>query len=165
MSVLTVTEMSHGFGARTIFQDVSFRLLKGEHVGLVGANGEGKSTFLDIITGKLMPDAGNVEWSSRVTVGYLDQHTVLTKGKTIREALREAFQGMFDLEAEMLKIYEDMAEASEEELAKMMDDVGEIQSILESNSFYMIDAKIEEIANGLGLRVKVQIRYIRTTLI
>ncbi|MBM7613971.1 ABC-F family ATP-binding cassette domain-containing protein [Alkaliphilus hydrothermalis] len=152
MSVLTVTEMSHGFGARKIFQDVSFRLLKGEHVGLVGANGEGKSTFLDIITGKLMPDAGNVEWSNRVTVGYLDQHTVLTKGKTIREALREAFQGMFDLEAEMLKIYEDMAEASEEELVKMMEDVGEIQSILESNSFYMIDAKIEEIANGLGLR-------------
>ncbi len=152
MSVLTVTEMSHGFGARTIFQDVSFRLLKGEHVGLVGANGEGKSTFLNIITGKLMPDAGNVEWSSRVTVGYLDQHTVLTKGKTIREALREAFQGMFDLEAEMLEIYEKMADATEEELNNMMEDVGEIQSILEGNSFYMIDSKIEEISNGLGLR-------------
>ncbi|GAB6087759.1 ABC-F family ATP-binding cassette domain-containing protein [Alkaliphilus crotonatoxidans] len=152
MSVLTVTDMSHGFGARTIFQEVSFRLLKGEHVGLVGANGEGKSTFLDIITGKLMPDAGTVEWSNRVTVGYLDQHSVLTKGKTIREALREAFQGMFDLEAEMLEIYERMADASESELTKMMEDVSEIQAILEGNSFYMIDSKIEEIANGLGLR-------------
>ncbi len=152
MSVLTVTDMSHGFGARTIFQEVSFRLLKGEHVGLVGANGEGKSTFLDIITGKLMPDAGTVEWSNRVTVGYLDQHSVLTKGKTIREALREAFQGMFDLEAEMLGIYEKMADASETELNKMMEDVSEIQGILEGNSFYMIDSKIEEIANGLGLR-------------
>lgn len=152
MSVLTVTGMSHGFGARTIFQDVSFRLLKGEHVGLVGANGEGKSTFLDIITGKLMPDEGKVEWSNRVTVGYLDQHSVLTKGKTIREALREAFQGMYDLEKEMLEIYEKMGEASEDELNRMMEDVGEIQSILEGNGFYMIDAKIEEVANGLGLR-------------
>lgn len=45
------------------FEDVSFRLLKGEHIGLVGANGEGKSTFMNIITGKLMPDEGKVEWA------------------------------------------------------------------------------------------------------
>lgn len=56
MSILNVEHLSHGFGDRAIFQDVSFRLLKGEHIGLVGANGEGKSTFMNIITGKLMPD-------------------------------------------------------------------------------------------------------------
>lgn len=54
-------------------------LLKGEHIGLVGANGEGKSTFMNIITGKLMPDEGKVEWAKNVNVGYLDQHTVLEK--------------------------------------------------------------------------------------
>lgn len=73
------------------FQDVSFRLLKGEHIGLVGANGEGKSTFMNIITGKLMPDEGKVEWAKNVNVGYLDQHTVLEKGMTIREVLKSAF--------------------------------------------------------------------------
>ncbi len=151
MSVLNVENVNHGFGARKILEDVSFRLLKGEHVGLVGANGEGKSTFLNIITGALMPDEGKVEWSNRVTVGYLDQHTVLTKGKSIRDVLREAFKGMFDLEAEMLRLYEKMGEVSDEEVAKMMDDVGEIQTILEDSGFYIIDAKIEEIANGLGL--------------
>lgn len=151
MSILNVENVSHGFGARTILEDVSFRLLKGEHVGLIGANGEGKTTFLDIITDKLMPDSGKIEWSSRVTVGYLDQHTILSKGKTIREVLRESFQGMFDLEAEMLGIYEKMADAGDDELAKMMDDVGEIQTMLEHNGFYIIDSKIEEVANGLGL--------------
>ncbi|MDR3600021.1 MAG: ABC-F family ATP-binding cassette domain-containing protein [Desulfosporosinus sp.] len=151
MSILNVESVSHGFGGRKILEDVSFRLLKGEHVGLVGANGEGKSTFLDIITGKLMPDKGDVEWSNRVTVGYLDQHTVLTKGKTIRDVLKEAFQGMFDLEAETLEIYERMGSVSENEMNKLLEDVGEIQSILENNGFYMIDTKIEEIANGLGL--------------
>ena len=85
MSVLTVEKVTHGFGARRILEEASFRLLKGEHVGLVGANGEGKSTFLNIITGQLMPDEGKVEWSRHVTVGYLDQHTILTKGKSIRE--------------------------------------------------------------------------------
>jgi ATPase subunit of ABC transporter with duplicated ATPase domains len=151
MSILNVDNVSHGFGSRKILEDVSFRLLKGEHVGLIGANGEGKSTFLDIITGKLMPDAGNVEWSNRVTVGYLDQHTVLTKGKTIRDVLRDAFKTMFELEAEMLGLYEKMADVSEDEMTKMMDDVGEIQNMLEHNGFYIIDAKIEEVANGLGL--------------
>lgn len=151
MSVLKVEKVTHGFGSRKIFEDVSFRLLKGEHVGLIGANGEGKSTFLNIITGQLMPDEGKVEWSNRVSVGYLDQHTVLTKGKSIRDCLREAFQRMFDLEAEMLAIYDKMAEATPEELTEMMEDVGDIQNILEDNGFYAIDAKIEEVANGLGL--------------
>lgn len=151
MSVLTVENVSHGFGARTILTEASFRLLKGEHVGLIGANGEGKSTFLNIITGQLTPDEGKVEWSNRVTVGYLDQHSVLTKGKTIRDVLREAFQNMFDLEAEMLGLYNEMGDATPEQVEKMMEEVGELQDMLDHGGFYMIDAKIEEVANGLGL--------------
>jgi len=151
LSVLNVENVSHGFGDRTILEDVSFRLLKGEHVGLIGANGEGKSTFLNIITGELMPDAGKVEWSSRVTVGYLDQHTRLTAGKTIREVLREAFAKLFDLEAEMQSAYEKMAFADEEEMNKLLEAVGDIQDILDHSGFYIIDARLEEVANGLGL--------------
>ena len=75
MSILNVEHLTHGFGDRAIFNDVSFRLLKGEHIGLIGANGEGKSTFMNIITGKLMPDEGKIEWAKNVRVGYLDQHT------------------------------------------------------------------------------------------
>lgn len=72
MSVLQVKNINHGFGDRAIFEDVSFRLLKGEHVGLIGANGEGKSTFMNIVTGHLMPDEGDVIWSNNVRVGYMD---------------------------------------------------------------------------------------------
>ena len=61
--ILNVENLSHGFGDRAIFNNVSFRLLKGEHIGLIGANGEGKSTFMNIVTGKLMPDEGKVEWA------------------------------------------------------------------------------------------------------
>ncbi len=151
MSVLDVRNVTHGFGARAILENVSFRLLKGEHVALIGANGEGKSTFLNIIIGSLMPDEGTVEWAKRVTVGYLDQHSALKLGTTIRENLRLAFDSLFNIEQEMLKLYEDMAEADENEVNRMMNDAAEIQTILDSSGFYFIDSKIEEIANGLGL--------------
>lgn len=151
MSVLNLENVSHGFGDRAILDDVSFRLLKGEHVGLIGANGEGKSTFLNIITGELMPDAGKVEWSSRVTVGYLDQHARLTSGKTIRDILREAFARLFDLESEMQDAYEKMATADGEKMNKLLETVGDIQDILDHSGFYTIDANVEAVANGLGL--------------
>lgn len=151
MSVLTVDNVSHGFGARAILDDASFRLNKGEHVGLVGANGEGKTTFLNIITGNLMPDAGTVSWCNHITTGYLDQHTTLAAGKTIREILREAFGHDYELEKEMLADYDKMADADETEMAKLMEDAAEIQDILEHGGFYTIDSRIEEFANGLGL--------------
>ena len=88
--ILDVRNLSHGFGDRAIFTDVSFRLLKGEHIGLIGANGEGKSTFMNIVTGALQPAEGTVEWAKNVRVGYLDQHTVLQKGMTMREVLTSA---------------------------------------------------------------------------
>ena len=127
MSILNVEHLTHGFGDRAIFDDVSFRLLKGEHIGLIGANGEGKSTFMNIITGKLMPDEGKVEWSKNVRVGYLDQHTVLEKGMTIRDVLASAFQFLFAMEQEMNAMYEKMGEATDEEMAVLMEETGVIQ--------------------------------------
>ena len=151
MSILNVEHLTHGFGDRTIFQDVSFRLLKGEHIGLIGANGEGKSTFMNIITGKLMPDEGKVEWAKNVRVGYLDQHTVLEKGMTIRQVLSSAFDFLFDMEKQMNDICDKMGTASEEELEQYMEDLGTIQDLLTMHDFYMIDAKVEEVARALGL--------------
>lgn len=151
MSILTVTHVSHSFGGRQILQDASFRLLKGEHVGLVGANGEGKTTFLDILTGKRSPDEGDVAWCSHITTGYLDQFSALEKGRTIREVLRTAFAHMYDLERELLALYDRMGDCEPEALDKLMEDVGEIQEILEQSGFYVLDAKIEEYAGGLGL--------------
>ncbi|WP_406243523.1 ABC-F family ATP-binding cassette domain-containing protein [Tissierella carlieri] len=151
MSILTVTNLSHGFGDREILKNVSFRLLKGEHVGLIGANGEGKSSFMNIITGKLEPDEGQIEWAKRVRVGYLDQHTSLEKGQSIRDVLKSAFKYLFDLEQEMQDMYLKMGDVSEDELTALLEEVGTIQDILDHNDFYIIDAKVEDIARGLGL--------------
>lgn len=151
MSILEVSKLGHGFGARTLFQDVSFRLLRGEHVGLVGSNGTGKSTFIEVITGQAQADEGTITWSKHASVGYLDQHTRLMPGMTVREVLRTAFQGLLELEEEMGRIGEAMAEADPEAMERLLEEMGDIQDHLETSGFYMIDAKVEEVAKGLGI--------------
>ncbi|WP_068775630.1 ABC-F family ATP-binding cassette domain-containing protein [Paenibacillus sp. FJAT-26967] len=151
MSFLTVEDLSHTFGDRLLFKNVSFRLLAGERVGIVGANGVGKSTLMNILTGKLLKDEGKVEWTPRIRYGYLDQHTKLTPGKTIRDVLKDAYLPLIELEKEMMVITDKMGEASPEELEVLLEQMGEIQDQLENSGFYMIDVKVEEMANGLGL--------------
>lgn len=151
MSILNVENLTHGFGDRAIFNNVSFRLLKGEHIGLIGANGEGKSTFMNIITGKLQPDEGKIEWAKNVRIGYLDQHTVLEKGMTIRDVLTSAFGFLFEWETRMNEICDKMGEADEKQLDAYMEELGTIQDLLTMHDFYMIDAKVEEIGRALGL--------------
>ncbi|KZE80047.1 heme ABC transporter ATP-binding protein [Paenibacillus elgii] len=151
MSLLTVEELSHSFGGRVLFKNVSFRLLPGEHVGLVGANGVGKSTLMNILTGNLLKDSGKVEWTPKVNYGYLDQHTKLTPGKTVREVLKDAFLPLFELEQELNGITEQMADADPDKLELLLEQMGEIQDRLENSGFYLLDVKVEEMANGLGL--------------
>ena len=153
MSILNVEHLSHSFGDRIIFDDVSFRLLKGEHIGLIGANGEGKSTFMKIVTGQLIPEEGKVEWAKHVITGYMDQTAILTKGSTIRMVLQTAFDELFEMESRMNQLYMDMADESisEAQMDEMMSEAGSLADVLNAHDFYMIDAKIDEVSRALGL--------------
>ena len=151
MSILVVENLSHSFGGRVIFEDVSFRLNRGEHVGLVGANGEGKSTFMNILTKKLEPEEGKVLWNKRVNVGYLDQHTVLDPAKTIRDVLKSAYDELYDIEQSITDDYMKMADMDEKEMNVLLEDIGERQSYLDQHDFYLIDSKIDEISRAFSI--------------
>ncbi|MFM1564826.1 ABC-F family ATP-binding cassette domain-containing protein [Helcococcus ovis] len=151
MSILTVSNLNHSYGGREILENVNFRLLKGEHVGLIGPNGEGKSSFMNIITGKLIPDTGTIEWAKFVKVGYLDQLASYEKDVTVREVLQDAFSDLFEKEARINELYMNMEDASEDELNDMMEEVGILQDIIEHRDFYVIDSKIDELANNMGI--------------
>lgn len=151
MSICTVENLTHGFGDRAIFEDVSFRLLKGEHVGLIGANGEGKSTFMSILTDHLEPDEGKITWASKVRVGYLDQHSSLKKGMSIREILQQAFGYLFENEKEILALYDEMANNPSIEMDLVLEKIGILQDTLDHHGFYTLDIRIEEVASALGL--------------
>ncbi len=106
---------------------------------------------MNIIPGKLMPDEEKIEWAKNVRVGYLDQHTVLEKGMSIRQVLASAFDFLFEMETKMNEICDKMGSASPEELELYMEELGTIQDLLTMHDFYMIDAKVEEVARALGL--------------
>ena len=106
---------------------------------------------MSIISGNLMPDEGKVEWAKNVRVGYLDQHTALEKGMTIRDVLASAFDFLYEMENQMNEICDKMGTASEAELENYMEELGTIQDLLTMHDFYMIDSKVEEVARALGL--------------
>ena len=153
MSILTVEHLSHSFGGRVIFEDVSFRMNRGEHIGLVGANGEGKSTFMNILTRKLEQEEGKVIWAKRVKAGYLDQHTVLEKGKSIGEVLSSAYNELFDIEQSINDDYMKMCDMSEEEMNELLEDIGSRQENLELHAFYLIDSKVAAVARAFDLDI------------
>ena len=140
--ILEVSNLSHGFGDRAIFDNVSFRLLKGEHIGLVGANGEGKSTFMNIVTGSLQPDEGKVTWAKNIKVGYLDQHTVLEKGLTIGDVLRSAFERLFAMEQRINEICDEMGNVTDDDkMNELLEEMGTLQDLLDSHDFYITGTK------------------------
>jgi len=150
MSILTSENLSFGFGEKTILNKVSFRLLKGDHAGLVGVNGCGKTTFLDILTGKLVPDEGCINFSTS-NIGYLDQHSQLEDNLTIRECLKSAFSDLYKKEEKLIHISNEMAKVDEYRAEPLLRKYGRLQDELLANDFYMIDSLIDNVASGIGL--------------
>jgi ATPase subunit of ABC transporter with duplicated ATPase domains len=151
MSILSIENMSHSFGDRILFNNVSFRLLKGEHIGLIGANGEGKSTFMKIITNKILPDGGTIEWNSKFTIGYMDQLVDLQEGITTLDFLKEAFSNLFQIENKINNLYIELGNMNEKEMNKTLNKISAMQEKLEKDEFYSINSKIHATAAGLGI--------------
>jgi ATP-binding cassette subfamily F protein uup len=110
--LVSAQELAHSFGARALFESVSFTLSDGDRVGLIGPNGAGKSTLLKILAGALSADRGLVAARAGLRVGYLAQIPVLTPGATVRDVLREAL-GAGDDEARVDELLAKMDLASD----------------------------------------------------
>ncbi len=152
MSILSVNNLTHTFDGKILFEKASFSVNNREHIGIVGFNGAGKSTFINIIAGNLTQDEGEVLWQNSTRFGYLDQHANIDRSLTIMEYLKQSFNHLIELEARMNKMYEDMATIEDmDEMEKLCIKTANMQDRLTESGYYEMEATIKKVANGLGV--------------
>lgn len=147
MSLLEIEGLTHSFGENVLYKNAGFTLNRGEHIGIVGQNGTGKSTLIKICTEQIMPDSGRVIWQPNLTIGYLDQYAEIDHSITMKDFLKTAFTKLFEIEAQVMQLYEKAADGD----SKSLELAAHYQEQLETYDFYSIDTAIERVANGLGL--------------
>ena len=152
MSVLTITNLTHIFDNKQLFLDANLTVNNGEHIGIVGLNGAGKSTFMNIITGKLSQDGGEIKWLNGIRWGYLDQHATIDKTLTVIEYLKTSFQYLYDLNASLEELYKEMeTELDPDKLDALITKTSKMQDRLQDANFYDLEAEIKKVATGLGI--------------
>lgn len=152
MSVLTIKGLTHIFDSKTLFEDADLSVNNGEHIGVVGLNGAGKSTFMNIITGRLSQDAGEIKWLNTIRWGYLDQHADIDRSQSVMEYLQGSFDHLYKLNEQLEQIYTDMAsEEDPDKLDRLVNKSSVMQEKLDDSGFYDLDSKIKKVANGLGV--------------
>lgn len=147
MSLLEIEGLTHSFGENLLYKNAGFTLNRGEHIGIVGQNGTGKSTLIKICTEQIIPDSGRIVWQPNATIGYLDQYAEIDHTLTMKEFLKSAFTKLFEMEAQALQLYEKAADGD----MKSLELAARYQEQLEAHDFYSIDTAIDRVANGLGL--------------
>jgi ATP-binding cassette subfamily F protein 3 len=157
--MITVSGLSKSFGGRTLFEGVTFKLLPGRRVALVGGNGVGKTTLLEIIVGDQQPDAGEVHIGRGTRIGYLPQElTEQVDGSVIEEVLRGAAH-VTDLEQQLLRLAEDVAatgpdgsDPDPDGHQRSLEAYGEAQHRFETMGGYGVESEARRVLAGLGFR-------------
>ncbi len=150
--LLTVENLSLTFDKKKLFQNASFRVLPNEKIGVVGNNGVGKTTLIQVLCGKVIPDSGSITFDQSIRVGYLDQYMKVDKQISIDAYVKQAFSHLYDQEQQMNQYLDALNETSDEILMdRYVRLTTQIREELERNDFYAVDSKIGRIVSGLGI--------------
>ncbi len=151
MIVLEAKGLAQSFGADDLFEDINARLMKKERVGLVGPNGCGKTTFLQIIAGRQEASAGRVVRAPDLTLGYLQQEAVLTfagQDNTVYEEMLTVFATLVAQEAQLRDLETRLA--AEETSTAILAEYGRIQEAYDMGGGYQYQHEIKRVLQGLG---------------
>ncbi|MHB1152399.1 MAG: ABC-F family ATP-binding cassette domain-containing protein [Eubacteriales bacterium] len=150
MRLFKVSNLSHAFVGKSIFNKAELMVQNGEHIGLVGPNGCGKSTFLKILLGEVIPDDWTIETTSKLKIGYLDQYADIDKSCTVYDYLGSVFDELYEFDRQVNEIYEHLSELPEDEQMKMISRAQRIADYLDEKEFDRIAKKIDTVLAGLG---------------
>lgn len=151
MALLEVNNLMFRYTDKELYNNVEFRILENDHIVVVGPNGVGKSTFLNIIAKNIIPDSGTVNWTNNVRFSYLDQQLKVKNDISIASYLYGVFEPLFKKEKQMNDYYEALATADEKDYDRLLNRAQLIADELEKENFYAINSTIGNIINGLGL--------------
>lgn len=149
MSVVEVEGLYFDYGDKKLFTNASLRVFNNDHLGVVGLNGVGKTTLLNLLVKNLSPDKGKIIWDPSIRFGYLDQHADIMHDISIKDYLLKLYAPLFKKEEEINYIYEHLMEYEDSD--KMLNKAYKMQEELEREDFYSINTRIETICSGLGL--------------
>lgn len=155
MSVLEVENLRFNYGEKELFNNISFKIEPGEHIGFVGANGVGKSTLLKLISHRMAPDKGEIIWLDHVEFSYLDQYLEVKEDITIKSYLYNVYEYLFDLDNELHQLYTSLECETIDKYDKILSRADKIQEELELHGFYMIKTKIDNVLSGLGITLSL----------
>ncbi len=145
-----LTDITKSYGAQDVLRGATFQINPGEHVGLVGRNGAGKTTILRLITGAETPDKGEVDRLRGLRYGVLAQHVDFTGSETVMDTALAVFEKLHALEARMRELEHAMSEVAGEELDRVMHEYSEAQQTFEHEDGFTIHARAEAVLLGLG---------------
>ncbi len=156
MRVFKVSDLSHEFVGKSLFNKAELTVNDGrpngtpDHIGLVGPNGCGKSTFLKMLCGTVVPDSWNFESNGHLKIGYLDQYADIDGSLTVYEYLDAVFAPLYELDRRAAELYENLVNLSEDEQTRAMNRAARIYEELDEAGFDRIGKRIDSVLAGLG---------------
>ena len=151
MSLVQCNDVSVSFAAQRVLDGVSVSVYEGERVGLMGANGTGKTTLLRVCAGVLAPEAGTVAMSRGLRVGFLEQEPNLPPDANVHDAALAAFADVLQIEARMREVEHEIAHADEARRKTLLHELGELQGRFEHAGGYEHERRTAAVLTGLGL--------------